>query len=180
MSIVPEQLFTPVHCQRCGQLLEERYIDAERRRRFQCVNCDFIHYMNPRVVAAIIVWRGRSVLLQQRANEPRAGYWTFPGGFLEMGELPAHGAARETLEEVGLAVEPAALVGVYGRADIGIVLVAYSGESPAGEAYVADPESLQVRWFDIDNIPWQELAFETSEAALRDWIARRQFAEGAK
>lgn len=180
MSTVPEQLFTPVHCQRCGHLLEESYIEAERRPRFQCPNCEFIHYMNPRVVAAIIVSRGRNVLLQQRANEPRAGYWTFPGGFLEMGELPAQGAARETLEEVGLAVEPSSLVGVYGRADIGIVLIAYTAESAAGEAYVADPESLQVRWFDIDEIPWQELAFETSEAALRDWIAGRNFTEGTK
>lgn len=179
MSTVPELLFTPVHCQRCGKLLEERWIEAERRQRFQCPECEFIHYMNPRVVAAIIVSRGRSVLLQQRANEPRAGYWTFPGGFLEMGELPAQGAARETLEEVGLAVEPSSLVGVYGRADIGIVLIAYAAESHDGEARVADAESLDVRWFDIDEIPWADLAFETSEAALRDWIARRGPAQGA-
>jgi hypothetical protein len=35
-----------------------------------------------------------------------------------------------------------------------------------------------VRWFSADEIPWADLAFETTEAALRDWIARR-FASGA-
>jgi ADP-ribose pyrophosphatase YjhB (NUDIX family) len=174
MSIVsPELLSTPRYCQVCGHFLVERYIEAERRRRLQCENCGFIHYLNPRVVVSIIVEHAGKVLLQQRANEPRAGFWTFPGGFLEIGELPEEGARRETLEEVGLDVRPSRLQGVYGRADVGIALVVYNATSESGDASVTDPESLQVRWYAIDEIPWAELAFDTTEAALRDWVRER-------
>jgi ADP-ribose pyrophosphatase YjhB (NUDIX family) len=169
----PEQLSTPRFCQTCGHYLVERYIESERRSRFQCENCGFIHYMNPRVVAAMIVEHEGRVLLQQRAIEPRTGFWTFPGGFLEIGETPEQGARRETLEEVGLDVEPTRLHGVYARPEVGIVLVVYNGVSASGDARVTDPESLQVRWFGVDDVPWSELAFATTDAALRQWVRER-------
>lgn len=171
MSIVPERLITPRYCQACGGNLVERYVEAEERRRFQCELCGFIHYMNPRVVASVIVENQRRVLLQQRAIEPRRGYWTFPGGFLEIGETPAEGAVREAREETGVDVTLRALQGVYTRRPQGIVLVVYDGFSESDEAVVGDFESSDVRWFGIDDIPWSELAFETTEEALRDWVA---------
>jgi ADP-ribose pyrophosphatase YjhB (NUDIX family) len=174
---VPERLVTPRYCQLCGRDLVERFIADEKRMRLQCEGCGFVHYLNPRVVAAIVVSHGGRVLLQQRAVEPRAGYWTFPGGFLEVGESAEEGAARETLEEVGLDVHPS-LLGVYSRPHVGIVLVAYAGEAATDAAIVGDAESLQVRWFEPAEIPWAELAFETTEAALRDWIARRLASAG--
>ena len=160
------------YCQVCGYHLVERFLAAEKRSRLQCENCGFIHYVNPRVVASIIVSHRGNVLLQQRAMEPRAGFWTFPGGFLELGESAEDGAARETLEEVGLDVRPQRLLGVYTRPHVGIVLVVYEAESASSDAVVSDPESLKLAWFAPAEIPWDELAFETTEAALRDWVAR--------
>jgi ADP-ribose pyrophosphatase YjhB (NUDIX family) len=170
---MPERLSTPRYCQVCGHHLVERMILSEKRTRLQCESCGFVHYMNPRVVAAIIVSHRGRVLLQQRAVAPRAGFWTFPGGFLEIGETTREGASRETREEVGLEVEPGALIGVYSRPHVGIVLVVYEGESASDAAVVGDAESLQVQWVAPDAIPWADLAFETTAAALRDWIARR-------
>lgn len=169
----PERLSTPRYCQTCGHDLVERFIETERRSRFQCESCGFIHYMNPRVIAAVIVEHAGRLLLQQRAMEPGAGLWTFPGGFLEIGETPGAGAIREAKEEVGLDVTLGPLVGVYARPHVGIVMVVYEGTSATDAAYVADHESLAVRWCDIAAIPWAELAFETTEQALRDWLARR-------
>jgi ADP-ribose pyrophosphatase YjhB (NUDIX family) len=175
MSILaPEQLPTPRYCLECGHFLVERYIAEEGRRRYQCEGCGHVHYMNPRVVAALIVEHDGRVLLQQRAIEPRAGFWTFPGGFLEIGETPEEGARRETLEEVGLDVTPRTLHGVYARPEVGIVLVVYRGESKTDAARVADSESADVRWFGADEIPWGDLAFATTEAALRDWRRARR------
>ena len=171
MSIVPERIPQPRYCQLCGRHLLERYVEAEHRSRLQCEACGFIHYLNPRVVAAIIVSHQGRVLLQRRAVDPRAGYWTFPGGFLEIGESAEDGARRETLEETGLDVAPIRLVGVYTRPQAGIVLIAYTGVSGTGEATAADFESSEVRWFAPEDIPWPDLAFETTEAALRDWLA---------
>jgi ADP-ribose pyrophosphatase YjhB (NUDIX family) len=148
-------------------------VEVEVRRRLQCESCGFIHYMNPRVVVGIIVEHGGRVLLQQRAIDPRRGFWTFPGGFLEFGEMPEDGAHRETKEEVGLDVTIEALHGVYARPNVGIVLVVYRGTSDSDAAIVGDFESMAVQWCAPDGIPWAELAFETTEHALRDWIAWR-------
>jgi ADP-ribose pyrophosphatase YjhB (NUDIX family) len=172
MSTVPERLPTPRYCQLCGRNLIERHIAAERRMRLQCESCEFIHYINPRVVAAIIVSHGANVLLQRRALNPRAGFWTVPGGFLEIGETAAEGARRETLEETALAIDQVQLVGVYSSPHSGIVLIAYAAESATRDAIVGDAESLEVRWFQASDIPWQELAFDTTEQALRDWLRR--------
>jgi ADP-ribose pyrophosphatase YjhB (NUDIX family) len=178
MSTVPERIPQPRYCQLCGHHLVERLIEAEKRTRLQCESCGFVHYLNPRVVAGIVVSNRGRVLLQRRAIEPRAGYWTFPGGFLEVGETVHEGARRETLEEVGLDVEPTSLVGVYTRPQVGIVLVAFAGESASDAATAADFESSEVGWFAFDAIPWADLAFETTEAALRDWLRASGF--GAK
>jgi 8-oxo-dGTP diphosphatase len=55
-------------------------------------------------VGAVIVQDGR-VLLVKRGSEPLKGHWSIPGGLLEIGETLREGAAREALEETGLAVE---------------------------------------------------------------------------
>ena len=174
-TVSPERLSQPRYCQTCGHFLVERFVAVEGRQRLQCESCGVIHYMNPRVVASIIVSHEGWVLLQQRAIDPRRGYWTFPGGFLEIGESTASGAARETREEVGLDVTPQSLLGVYTRPDAGIVLVVYEAESASADAAVRDAESLQVAWYRPGEIPWVDLAFDTTEAALRDWCAKHGY-----
>jgi ADP-ribose pyrophosphatase YjhB (NUDIX family) len=169
-TVAPERLVTPRYCQVCGHYLVERFVPDERRTRLQCESCGFVHYMNPRVVGAAIVEHDGRLLLQQRAIEPRRGFWTFPGGFLEFGETTDECAVRETMEEVGLDVSIRGLHGVYTRTDAGIVLVVYRAVSESDAAVVGDAESMAVRWFAPAAIPWDDLAFETTTAALRDWI----------
>ena len=170
-TVSPERITIPRYCHQCGGDLIERLIESERRARLVCEMCGFIHYLNPRVVSSVIVERDGDVLLQQRAMEPRAGYWTFPGGFLEVGETTAEGARREAKEEVGLDVTLGTLLGVYSRPQVGIVLVVYYGKAGDGEAIVGDAESTAVRWFAREEIPWDDLAFDSTIAALRDWVA---------
>ncbi|TAK72586.1 MAG: NUDIX domain-containing protein [Dehalococcoidia bacterium] len=172
-TVSPEQLATPRYCQVCGSPLIERYFEYEARTRLQCEGCGFVHYLNPRVVAAVIIEHDGRVLLQRRAMEPGVGLWTFPGGFLEIGERPEEGAVREAKEEVGLDVELAGLHGVYSRPHVGIVLVVYAGTSASDAAVVGDYESTEVAWFAAGAIPWDELAFDTTRAALEDWVGQR-------
>jgi ADP-ribose pyrophosphatase YjhB (NUDIX family) len=59
--------------------------------------------------AAVIDEQGRILLIQRADNHK----WAMPGGALEVGETPAEGVVRETLEETGVHCRPVALVGVY-------------------------------------------------------------------
>jgi ADP-ribose pyrophosphatase YjhB (NUDIX family) len=171
---MPERLPNARYCVECGHYLVERLIRGEDRRRLQCEGCGHIHYLNPRVVVSVIVENSGRILLQQRAIEPRRGFWTFPGGFLEVGETAEAGALRETKEEVGLDVQLQGLHGVYTRKAVGIVLVVYRGTSDSDAAVVGDFESIAVEWFSPDQIPWAGLAFETTEQALREWVRDRE------
>ena len=59
-----------------------------------------------------VVLRGEQALIVQRAQQPNAGRWGFPGGVLELGETVGEGAMRELLEETGIVAEPAGILNV--------------------------------------------------------------------
>ncbi len=118
--------------------------------------------------------RDGRVVLVQRAMNPMRGYWTFPGGFLEVGETTEQGALRETEEEIGLRVTLGSLLGVYTRAEVGIVVVVYRAAVADGEPVLEEREILAARWCDPAEVPWQDLAFETTRQALRDLVGERR------
>jgi len=63
------------------------------------------------VVAAALVGPAGHVLMQRRRlGGPYGGLWEFPGGKVEPGESPESALIRELLEELGIAVDVAALV----------------------------------------------------------------------
>jgi ADP-ribose pyrophosphatase YjhB (NUDIX family) len=121
------------------------------------------------VVGAVPV-SGGHLYLARRAIEPARDRWTYPGGFLEVGESAQEGARRETEEETELRVEIGRLIGVYSRPHVGIVTVVYEASVVGGRPEPA-AETSEVRAFTPDAIPWEELAFSTVESALRDWVA---------
>ena len=65
-------------------------------------------------VGAIILNRER-ILLVERGKQPLKGYWSLPGGVLEIGETLEEGIRREVLEETGLMVEPLGVVEIFER-----------------------------------------------------------------
>src|SRR3970040_1699221 len=135
-----------------------------------------ILYANPKVIVGVIPERRGRVLLMRRAIEPRYGAWTFPGGFMEIDETVEECAVRETREEVGVEVRLDALVGVYSRpapVGPGIVSIVYRGRVTGGAVDVGR-EALEARWFRPEEIPWDELAYETTRWALRDWLKGRR------
>ena len=159
------------HCMHCGQRLTTATPEGDTKRRLVCLDCGFVHYINPRPVAGTIpVNESGEILLVRRAIEPRIGSWVFPGGFMDVGESAEEAAARETLEEANLVVDELSLVGVYTRIEPGVVVIVYAGRARS-EAEAGD-ETSEVRWFAPADIPWEELAFDSTTSALRDWTAR--------
>jgi ADP-ribose pyrophosphatase YjhB (NUDIX family) len=149
-------------CPRCGQPA-----NVEFPRRIVCPHCGYVAYYNPKPVAGAIPIddEGRVILLR-RGFEPGQGRWTFPGGFVDLGESVQDAAHRETEEELGIAIELGPLVGVYSRADDRVVLVVYRARA-LGPPRTSE-EAVEVHAFALDELPWDELAFWSTHRALRD------------
>jgi ADP-ribose pyrophosphatase YjhB (NUDIX family) len=133
-----------------------------------------VTYVNPRlVVTTLPVTDDGKLVLIRRAIPPGIGTWAQPGGFLEADETVIQGAVRETLEETCLVVEPTHIVGIYSRPQAAIVVVVYQAAIVGGEMRPT-AESLEVRAFAIEDIPWAGLAFNTTLWAVRDWVRSRR------
>jgi len=158
-------------CPRCGGKLEERFIEFEQRLRKVCSSCGFIFYLNPKVVAAAVPCQHGRIWLLRRNIEPGAGRWTFPGGYVDLGERVPDAAIRETREETCLEIQLDELLNVYSYNEVGVVLVVYRATVTGGVASVT-LESQEVRAFAHAEIPWNDLAFPSTREALRDFIGR--------
>ena len=123
------------------------------------------------MAAAIPVTPGGEILLLRRAFDPGKDLWTFPGGFVDLGESVEQAAHREAKEELGIAVELGALVGVYSRADSRIVLIVFAATTT--DEPTTSEEATEVGAFQSREIPWGELAFWSTRDALNDFLRRQ-------
>ncbi len=138
---------------------------GDNRRREVCRHCGFIHYVNPKiVVGSVVTDRGR-YLLCRRAIEPRAGFWTLPAGFLEVGETLEEGAMREAEEEARATLGIERLLAVYSIPRIAQVQIFFAARLVRPDV-APGPESREVALVEWDDIPWSELAFPTVHWAL--------------
>jgi ADP-ribose pyrophosphatase YjhB (NUDIX family) len=141
---------------------------GDNRERQVCSTCQYVAYENPKiVVGSVVVDQGR-VLLCRRAIEPRMGFWTLPAGYMELHETTAEGAKREAMEEAGADIELEGILALYDVSRIGQVQVMYKARF-AKPGIEAGEESLEVRMFAWDEIPWGDLAFPTVRWALNAW-----------
>jgi ADP-ribose pyrophosphatase YjhB (NUDIX family) len=160
-------------CSDCGLPTETTIPEGDSRLRSVCTGCKTIHYVNPKMVLGTIpVWNDQ-VLLCRRAIEPRRGLWTLPAGFMEVAESTAQGAMRETMEEAGARVELGNLFSVFDIPHVDQVHLFYLAKLRDLD-FAAGPESLEVRLFREDEIPWSTIAFRTITATLRFYFHDRR------
>ena len=156
-------------CPRCGFELSQEYLYGQLRE--VCPNCKWIHFIDPKVAAGVLVIKDQHVLLVRRAGEPFRGLWTLPAGFVNSGEDPAEAAARECLEETGLTIRVMRVFEIVaGRehprgADFVIV---YEAELIGGEMQAED-DADAVDWFGKNNLP--PLAFRATQKVLQSFHA---------
>ncbi|MBI5105720.1 MAG: NUDIX domain-containing protein [Solirubrobacterales bacterium] len=155
------------YCPRCGA----GGLDVDFPRSMRCGACGYIVFSNPKPVACAIPWdEDGHVILLRRGFEPGKGLWTFPGGFVDLGETVEDAARREAMEELEIEVELQGLVGVYSRADERVVLVVFEATTKSEPR--TTPEATEVRAFAPHELPWDELAFWSTERALRELVDR--------
>lgn len=154
------------YCPKCRGALKQKDTST-----FICSECNSVIYPKAAPTATALIIKGNKILLGKRNIEPSKDKWDVPGGFCNYGEDPKDTVKREALEETGLKVEPAEIIGIYmdvygeekePTLNIGYITEVVGGEERAGD----DLEELQ--WFDINNIP-DDLAFDNGKWMIADW-----------
>ena len=139
--------------------------------RLICSQCAFVFYLDPKLVACSIVEMDDRIVLLKRSIEPQKGKWVMPGGYVDRWEEVRSAAIRETEEECGLRTRIKNLHGVYSYPGRLAVVVVYLAEVLSGHLKAAE-ESEDVGLYLPDEIPWNDLAFQSTMDALEDYCKR--------
>lgn len=160
-------------CNACGHKVDRRIPEGDHLPRHICPSCHHIQYFNPRVIVGCIpeCEDGR-ILMCRRNIQPRLGLWTFPAGFMELGETTGQGAAREALEESQANVEPLDVLAIINVPHVSQVTVVHRARMH-GLHHGPTPESSETRLMAEADIPWDEIAFPTVWHSLKFFFADR-------
>jgi ADP-ribose pyrophosphatase YjhB (NUDIX family) len=162
------------YCSHCGAKVTLTIPLADDRPRYVCGECGAIHYENPKVVVGCIPqWEGK-ILMCRRAIEPRLGTWTIPAGYLENGETVSDGARREMFEEARAQADRLHPFGLYNICHVNQIYLVFLAQLSDAK-FAAGHESLEVRLFEMGDIPWNALSFPVIVHTLEKFVeARRQ------
>jgi len=119
--------------------------------------------IRPHVGVGILLIRDNKLLLVKRKYDPDAGYWSIPGGHLDLGEETEKAAEREGFEETGFKVKVKKLAGIIdkimydseGKIEYHYVLINYFVEQIEGEAYqspIPDDDALDAKFVPFNNL----------------------------
>lgn len=170
---MPSPERTPLFCRYCGSRTEIRIPEGDHRLRQVCDACGTTHYDNPLIVVGCVPEHEGRILICRRAIEPRRGYWTVPAGFMENGETLEAGAARECFEEAEARVTIDSLLAVVNIPEAHQVHVFFRAHLPDGRFGVGQ-ESLETLLVREEELPWTDIAFPSTEFALRRYLADRR------
>jgi ADP-ribose pyrophosphatase YjhB (NUDIX family) len=143
-------------------------IDRAGALRKGCLACEWVHFRDPGVGAAVLVRddQGRVLLVKRGPTSSMPGLWCIPAGYVDYGEEIREAARRELQEETGLVAEVGEVVFVRSnfhdpaKLTVGIW---FEGTIIDGELKAGD-DAVDVGWFRLDGLP--ELAFPTDTELL--------------
>ncbi|MDO9478682.1 MAG: NUDIX hydrolase [Pseudohongiella sp.] len=158
-------------CQHCAGPITHHIPAGDDKLRYCCLSCNVVFYQNPNNIVGTIPVSGNKVLLCRRAIQPRQGLWTLPAGFMENGETTWQGAIRETQEEAGASItlEQDSLYSVFNLPNINQVYLFFRARLDNLD-FAPGAESLEVKLFTEDEIPWQEIAFAVVKTTLEQFF----------
>jgi NADH pyrophosphatase NudC (nudix superfamily) len=159
-------------CPRCATALLpiSEPEDAGPKTRLRCPACGYTHWNNPTpVLAAVIELADRDGQLLLARNAAWKGkLFGLITGFMEAGESPQEGIAREVAEETALVVDSLSIIGAYAFQRMNQVIIAY--HALARGEIVLSPELVEYRLFTPESVRcWRA----GTGYALADWLRSR-------
>ena len=141
--------------------------DGGDKERLRCGACGYTHWNNPTpVLAAVIEYEGKILLAQNAAWSGKM--FALITGFMEAGETPESGIAREIREETSLDTRALHLIGVYDFQRMNQIIIAYHAVCH-GEVKLS-PELVDYRLFEFDQVKCWPAG---TGYALADWLRSR-------
>lgn len=150
----------------CATPLVEQ--DIYHGLRLTCPACGFINFLEPKVVAVVVIEYKDTILLGKRNIDPGMGCWSFVSGYVERGEKLEEAAIREAKEETNLDVQLEWLVGIYSERGNPSIVIAFAASITNDDtsAIAAQPDEVsELAFFALDKLP--ALAFPTDTAILQ-------------
>ncbi|MFW9936171.1 MAG: NUDIX hydrolase [Candidatus Thorarchaeota archaeon] len=119
--------------------------------------------IRPHVGVGILLIRNNTLLLVKRKYDPDAGYWSIPGGHVDLGEKVIDAAEREGFEETGFKVKVSKLAGIIdkimydslGKIEYHYILINYFVEQVEGEPNqvpIPDSDALEAKFVKFDDL----------------------------
>ena len=138
--------------------------DGGSKERLRCAACEWTHWNNPTpVLAAVVQYQDRILLARNAAWKGKM--FALITGFMEAGETPQEGIAREIAEETNLRATALDLIGVYDFQRMNQVIIAYHALAE-GEVKLS-PELVDYRLFDYQDVKCWPAG---TGYALADWL----------
>lgn len=118
------------------------------------------HYPSaPIISVSVLCHAGDQALLIKRGKPPYEGYWSLPGGKVELGETLQEAAARELLEETGLTGDLKGPVEIFdsiqrdeaGRVETHFVLAVFTTDHPKG-VLIASDDAAEAEWVQLEDL----------------------------
>lgn len=138
-----------------GTEIIEEYTDKKSRDILK-IMMEQPGYATPKVDVRAAVMKDEKILLVKEISD---GKWAMPGGWMDVGNMPAEAAERETLEESGFIVKAQKLIGVFDANRSGrpleffhAVKLIFLCEIIGGEAKTSY-ETSEVDFFNFNNLP---------------------------
>jgi mutator protein MutT len=136
----------------------------------------------PLVGVGAIMLEGDRILMAQRGKQPLKGWWSLPGGALEIGELLADAVRREVREETGLEIEPLGVLEIFERImrdaqgvpEYHYVLIDYICRVTGGELAAGD-DVCKVEWVRRRDLPAMQITEGTLGVIEKAFRQRRRF-----
>ena len=141
--------------------------DSGDVERLRCPACGWTHWNNPTPVLAAVVELNGQVLLARNAAWP-ATMFALITGFMEAGESPQEGIAREVKEETNLDVRECNLIGAYEFLRMNQIIIAY--HVVVEGTVKLSPELLDYRLYDLPDLRCWPAG---TGYALADWLRTR-------
>jgi NADH pyrophosphatase NudC (nudix superfamily) len=160
-------------CPRCKSEFSKKHNNL-----FECPNCGFHLYINPKPTNALILENDEGqFLLVQRKYEPKKGMWDTPGGFVDLKETVVESLRREIKEELGLEIKEPKYFGNYWSyypyqgINYQTLLFVYTAKYKGEKIQTLD-DVAAVKFFDLKNFPYEIIAFADVKAAIEEYIQK--------